>query len=161
MERDCAAVHAGRSRAAAALGQTSNTRWRKRGAERLWHLLHGERIHPEPGRAHRQPGGAAGAGRAEGHLPQRLAGGGRRQLAPGRCIPTRACIPPTACPRWCARSTTPCMRADQIQPARRASGTRIGSRPSWPTPRPGFGGIAERFRVDESHDRSRRGGGPL
>src|ERR1039457_4496493 len=25
-----------------------------------------------------------------------------------RCIRTRACIRPTACPRWCAPSTTPC-----------------------------------------------------
>lgn len=47
------------------------------GAERLWNLLHTEPYIPAPGRPHRQPGRAAGTGRIEGDLCQRLAGGRR------------------------------------------------------------------------------------
>ncbi len=46
------------------------------GSERLWELLHHERLNPCPRRPHRQPGSGDGAGRPSGYLSERLAGGG-------------------------------------------------------------------------------------
>jgi hypothetical protein len=49
------------------------------GADRLWRLLHTRSFRARAGRRHRQPGGADGAGRPQGDLHERLAGGGRQQ----------------------------------------------------------------------------------
>ena len=94
-------------------------------------------LRPRPGRADRQPGGADGAGRPEGHLPQRLAGGGRRQH--GRPdVPGPEPLPgATACPTWCARINNALQRADQIDHAEGKDGERLLVRArSSPTPRP-------------------------
>ena len=62
-------------------------------------------------RADRQPGGAAGQGRAAGDLSLRLAGRGRRQHRRRRCIRTSRCIRSTRCRTWCGGSTTRCAAA--------------------------------------------------
>jgi isocitrate lyase len=51
----------------------------KRGAEKLWNLINTEPFVNSARRPDRQPGHAAGQGRPEGDLPERLAGRRRRQ----------------------------------------------------------------------------------
>ena len=90
-------------------------------------------------RADRQPGGAAGQGRAEGDLPQRLAGRRRRE-------PRRDDVPrPDALPgelgadgRAPDQQRAAARRPDPRGP--RASTTSTGSRRSSPTPRPASAG---------------------
>ena len=140
---------------ACAVRSTSSTRWPALAPRRLWELLHTEDYVPALGAS---TGNQAmqSQGRSEGHLHERLAGGGRQQPGRSRCILTRASIRPTACPSWCAPSTMPCMRADQIYLPEGKEG------PYWFAPivadaESGFGGSAERLRTHEGHDRGRRG----
>ena len=127
------------------------------GAERLWSLLHTEDYVERARRADRQPGGAAGQGRPEGHLPVRLAGGGRRQ--PGRRRPTRtrASTRPTRCPRWSAGSTTRCCAPTRSPgPSRRQRRRAALARADRRRRRGRLRRPAERLRADEVDDRGRR-----
>ena len=127
------------------------------GAERLWQLLHTRTLRRVAGRADRQPGGAAGARRAAGDLPERLAGGGRRE--PGRADVSR----PEPLPRQQrAAGRAPHQRRPCSAPTRsstpRASDDRDWFAPIVADGEAGFGGAAERLRADEGDDRGGRGG---
>ncbi len=65
-------------------------------------------------RADRQPGGAAGQGRAEGDLPVRLAGRGGRQHRRRDVSRPVAVSGRTRCRRWCERINNALRRCDQI-----------------------------------------------
>ena len=73
---------------------------------------------------------------------------------------TRASIRRTACRRSCGGSTTRCC-APTRSTSPRAGTASTGSRRSSPTPRPGFGGAAQRVRADEGDDRGGRRGRAL
>ena len=64
-------------------------------------------LRPRPGRRDGQPGRADGRGRPEGHLPERLAGGRRRQPRRPDVSRPEPVSRPTACRPWCGGSTTP------------------------------------------------------
>ena len=132
----------------------------RRGAERLWELIHRPQCVRALGRADRQPGGPAGQGGPRGDLPLRLAGRRRREPrrpdvprpepVPGRqrartsCgASTRRCSAPT-------RSTTP--RGDDETRLVRADRRRR---------RGGLRRRAERLRADEGDDRGGRRGRAL
>ncbi len=85
----------------------------------------------------RQPGRAAGPGRAEGDLPVRLAG--RRRREPGRAdLPRPEPVPGQLGPPVVRRINNALLRADQITWAESpTTARRTGSPRSWPTPRPG------------------------
>ena len=114
-------------------------------------------VRADAGRADRQPGGAAGEGRAEGDLPVRLAGGGRRELRRGDVS-----RPVAVSGRLGAEGGAQHQqRAAPLRPDRPVRGRqgrhlldgadhrRRGSRLRRP---------AERLRADAQHDRGRRGG---
>ena len=109
------------------------------------------RLRARARRDDRRPGRADGEGRAAGDLPVGLAGGGRRQPRPSRCIPTRASTPPTRCPRSCAASTTRCGAPT------RSSGPRTAARATrdWMVPivadaEAGFGGPLNAYELMKS-----------
>ena len=120
-------------------------------------MLHDEAVRERAGRAHRQPGHAAGEGGPRSDLSLRLAGRGRCEHSPARCIPTSRCIPRTrraerrapdqqrpACAP--TRSTMPKGEDTHrlVRAHRRGRGSRLRRR-------------AERVRADEADDRGRRG----
>ena len=118
----------------------------RRGAERLWDLLMHERLRRRARRAHRQPGGAAGQGRAQGDLPQRLAGRRRREPRRDRCIPTRASTRRTASRPSCAGSTTRCA-APTRSSAPRGSSERDWFAPIVADAEAGFGGPLNAYEL--------------
>ena len=130
-----------------------STRWPGCGAERLRELLAREDYSHGPRRDHRQPGGPAGPGRPQGHLPVRLAGGGGRATWPGRPTRTRASTRSTRCRRWSAGSTTRC-----CGPTRSAGRIRDGDASDfayWLAPivadaEAGFGGVLNAFELMKS-----------
>ncbi len=126
----------------------------RRGAEKLWHLVNFEDYVTRAGRADRQPGRANGRGRAQGHLPERLASG-------GRCQRRRADVSrsePVSGRQRAGRGAADQQRAAPRRPGPASRGTprsRLlpadrGRR------RSRLRRTAERLRADEGHDRSRR-----
>ena len=117
-------------------------------------------LRPRARRAHRQPGRADGARGPEGHLPLRLAGGGRRQHRRAD-VPRPEPLPGrTASPTWCARINQALRRADQIEHAEgkaRALLVRAHHRRR----RGGLRRAAQRLRADEGDDRGGRRGRAL
>ena len=108
----------------------------RRGAEKLWALLHNEPFVNALGAlTGNQAVQQVQAGLKAIYL-SRLAGRGRRQPRAARCIRTRASIRPTRCRRWCERINNALQRADQIASRRRRRTTSTGSRRSWPMPKP-------------------------
>ena len=77
--------------------------WRM-GAERLWALLHTDPF-VRAGAVNRQPGRVEMAGRAQGHLHERLAGGGQTTTAPVKPIRIRALSGRQRAANWCGVST--------------------------------------------------------
>ena len=133
----------------------------RRGAERLWELLHDAGVRPRARRADRQPGRAAGPGRARGDLPVRLAGRRRRQ-------PVRPDLPgPDPVPGQLGARGGPAdqQRAAAGRPDRRSTRDRPRSpRAAGADRRRRRGRLrrpAERVRADEGDDRGRRGGRAL
>ena len=124
-------AHAGPARRRAAVGAAARGRLRQRAR-----------------RADRQPGRADGAGRAEGHLPVRLAGRRRREPGRARPTPTRACTRPTRSRPWSAGSTTRCCAPTRSPgPSRQTQGA-----PHWLAPivadaEAGFGGPLNAFEL--------------
>ena len=92
-------------------------------------------LRPRPGRRHGQPGNPDGRGGSEGHLPERLAGRGRRQprradVSRSEPLPLQQCAGPGAIDQ----QRLPPGRPD---PARRGARRRSTTSPrSSPTPRP-------------------------
>ena len=111
------------------------------GANRLWKLIHEEDFVNALGALSRQPGDADGPRRAEGDLPLRLAGRGRRQHRLAPCIPTSRSIRPMPAPELAKRINRTLQRADQIETSE-GKGCRStpGSRRSSPMPRPASAG---------------------
>ena len=92
-------------------------------------------LRQHPRRPHRQPGDAAGQGRAEGDLPLGLAGRGRRQHR-RRDVPGPVALPgELGAARSSSASTTP-SPAPTRSSGRKARTTSTTSRRSSPTPRP-------------------------
>ena len=132
------------------------------GAERLWAMLHEDGLRRHPRRADRQPGRAAGQGGPEGHLPVRLAGGGRRQ--PGRAdLPGPEPLPgqlgaaggPPDQQRAAAGRPDLLGRGGRERADAVLAGADRGRRRGRVRRR------AERVRADEGHDRGRSGRGAL
>ena len=116
------------------------------GAARLWHLLKTRPYRADARRADRQPGGAAGQGRAGGDLPVRLAGRRRRQHRRRRCIPDQSLYPVDSVPNVVRRINAALRRADQI--AHSEGGDDI----HWMAPivadaEAGFGGALNAFEL--------------
>jgi len=83
------------------------------GANRLWELLHSDPSSRRSARS-RQPGlQMVRAGLKAIYLSGWQVAPTRTW--PGRCTPISRSIPRTACPPWCAASTRPLERADQIE----------------------------------------------
>ena len=143
---DRAALHERGRRASCAAPSKSSTRWRGSGAERLWELLHERRLRAHARRAHRRPGRADGQGRAEGDLPERLAGRRRREPRRRRPIPTRASTRRTAARRSSAASTTPCC-APTRSTRPRATRDRYWLAPIVADAEAGFGGPLNAFEL--------------
>ena len=107
-------------------------------------------LHQRAGRAVRQPGHADGARRAEGDLPVRLAGRGRRQH--GRCAmyPDQSLYPANAGPELCRRINRTLQRADQIEHS------EGGAERDWFAPivadaEAGFGGPLNCFEIMKAY----------
>ena len=129
------------------------------GAERLWQLLQDEDYVAGPRRADRRPGGADGEGRAEGDLPERLAGRRRREpRRPDVPRPEPLPVEQRAGPRAAAQQRPAAGRPDprgrgrHSDPLAGADRRRRRGRLRW---------AAERVRGDEGDDRSGRGGRAL
>ena len=121
----------------------------RRGAEKLWKLMHDGRSREHARRAHRQPGGAAGEGRAQGHLSLGLAGRGRRQQSPRDVSRPDALPGRTRCPMVVQRINNALQRADQIQTM---EATATARDIDWFAPivadaEAGFGGVLNAFEL--------------
>ena len=148
-------LHPGGRRAPVRLASASATRWPRWAPPGCGTCCRREPYRADAGRADRQPGGAAGQGRAEGDLPVRLAGRGRRQHR-GRDVSG----PVAVSGRFGAERGAPDQRrAAPLRPDRAVRGRRgrylldgadrrrRGSR---------LRRRAERLRADEGDDRRRR-----
>ena len=129
----------------------------RRGAEKLWELLHTEAFRSDARRAHRQPGGAAGESGIESDLSQRLAGcGGRESRRTNVSRPKslsgeqRSGSSKTDQPGVATRRPNRSRRRQRRHRLVRSDRRRCGSR-LWRS--------AQCFRIDEGNDRSRRGRG--
>ena len=124
------------------------------GAERLWQLLTRAALRPRARRGHRQPGDAAGQGRARGDLPVRLAGRRRRQQC-RRDVPRPVALPVLLGPR----GRPPHQQdASARRPDRAARGQRrdLLVRADHRRRRSRVRRAAQRVRADEGDDRGGR-----
>ena len=122
----------------------------RRGALRLWELLHQRRARARARRGDRQPGDADGPRRPQGDLSLGLAGRGRRRTPPARCIPTSRSIPANTGPSSRAGSTRRSQRADQIEHI------EGGAKRDWFAPivadaEAGFGGPLNCFEIMKAY----------
>ena len=114
------------------------------GAEKLWASLH-EREFVNAGCVDRQPGHAAGQGRAEGDLPVRLAGGGRRQ--PGwPDVSDQSLYPADSVPAVVKRINNTLLRADQLHHAEGKDEIDF-LQPIVADAEAGFGGVLNAFEL--------------
>ena len=119
-------------------------------------------VHPRAGRPDRQPGGADGAGRAEGHLRERLAGGGRHEhrrpdLSRPEPLPGRQRADAGAADQQRAAARRP----DHARRRQRASRCPYWFAPDRRRRRGRLRRRAERLRADEGDDRGGRRRRPL
>ena len=131
----------------------------RRGAERLWQLLHTEPFVPALGAVTGNQAIQMVEARPEGHLPERLAGRGRRQprradVSRPEPVPLQQCAGPGAIDQ----QRLPPGRPD---PARRGPRHDRLLRPHRRRRRGRLRRPAQRVRDHEGDDRSRRGGRAL
>ena len=107
----------------------------EKGANRLWHLLHEQRLCLRARRCDRQPGHADGARRPRGDLPFRLAGCGRQQYR-RRDVPGPEPLSLRIPDPNCASGSTALLHAPTRSNMRKAPSRATGLRRSSPTPRP-------------------------
>ena len=125
----------------------SSTRSRACGAEKLWRHAHHPAVRECARRAHRQPGDAAGQGRAQGDLSVRLAGRGRRQrrrpdVSRPVAVPGSNSVP--------QRGQAHQQHAAARRPARitpKATTASTGSQPIVADAEAGFGGVLNAFEL--------------